>query len=60
MPNMTLNENPFSRSQVVTCGQTDKWTEMVKLIGAFLQLFIANAPKRINTAILTSISLTVK
>jgi hypothetical protein len=45
MPNTNLNENPFSGAQVVACRQADT----VKLKSSFLQFFIVNAPKRINT-----------
>jgi hypothetical protein len=45
MPNMKLNENPFSTSQVAACRKTDT----VKLKRAFLQLVIVNAPQRTNT-----------
>jgi len=39
--NTKFHENPSSGSQVVPCGQMDKWTDMMKLIVAFHSL--ANA-----------------
>jgi hypothetical protein len=33
--NMKHNENPFSSSHIVASGQMDRWTDMVKLTGAF-------------------------
>jgi hypothetical protein len=41
-PSIVFHENLFSGSGVVICGQT----AMAKLIGACLQLFIVNMPKR--------------
>jgi phosphodiesterase/alkaline phosphatase D-like protein len=40
---MEFHENPFSRSEVVTCGHVDKQAYRKKLIGAFLQLLVVNA-----------------
>ena len=40
--NTKFNENPFIGSQVVLCGKTEGWTDMTKLIVAFLNF--ANAP----------------
>jgi hypothetical protein len=37
LPSVKFNENPFSRSRVVTCIQTD----MAMLIGAFLFILVA-------------------
>jgi hypothetical protein len=41
LSNIRFHENMLSGSEVVTCGQTD----MAKLIGAFLQLLVAEVPK---------------
>ena len=43
-PNVKFNENPFSGSRVVPCGQTDGRTEMTKLIVSFRNF--AKAPKK--------------
>jgi hypothetical protein len=45
--NMELNKNPFSSSQVAACYMRERWADMVKLISAYLQLFIVNVPRRI-------------
>jgi hypothetical protein len=36
-------ENPSSENEVVPCGQTDRWTDITKVIVAFRNF--ANAPK---------------
>jgi hypothetical protein len=41
-----FHENPSSGNRVVTCGRTDRQTEMTKLIVSFRNL--ANAPKKIH------------
>jgi hypothetical protein len=43
--NTKFYENPFSGSRIVTWRQTDRQTDMAKLIGAFLQPFAVNALK---------------
>jgi hypothetical protein len=45
LPGIKFYESPFSRSQVVICGQTDGHIDMATFIGAFLQLFVATVPK---------------
>ena len=44
--NTKFNENQFNGSRVVPCGQTDRQTDMTKLIVAFRNF--ANAPKNYN------------
>jgi hypothetical protein len=51
IPNIKFHENPFSRSLVVTRWQTDRQTDMAKLIGKFrnfwLRLYLEAAGARI-------------
>jgi hypothetical protein len=42
---MKCHENPFSSLLIVTRGQRDGRTDMAKLMGGILQLFVANVPK---------------
>jgi hypothetical protein len=37
-----FHENPFSGSQIITCGWTDGWGDMVRLAGAWLQILTVN------------------
>ena len=37
---LKVNENSYSRSRVVTCGRTDRRTDMTKLIGVFSNFVI--------------------
>jgi len=43
-PNTKFHENPSSRDRVVTGGQTDKRTDMTRLIAALRNF--AHAPKK--------------
>jgi hypothetical protein len=49
LPNIKFYENPFSGSQVVVYG----WTDRVKLVGPFVQLLVANAPKKEHQKFIT-------
>jgi hypothetical protein len=57
--NIKLNENPSSGSRVVTCGRTDRQTDVTKLIVAFRNF--ANASRLANnTAIAAAATTTAK
>jgi hypothetical protein len=44
-------ENPFSCSEIVSCGQADGQTDMLEIIGAFFQLCLQ--PRQIKQMHLT-------
>lgn len=48
LPSMKFFEHLFHSSIVATCWRIDGHTDMAKLTGTFLQLFIANTPKTLS------------
>jgi hypothetical protein len=42
LPSIKFCENPFTHSRVATFTQMDEQTDLMKLIGTFLQILIVN------------------